>query len=85
MTRVKEIDRQVRKLNKEIPKDQKPDLGVVTCTVDGWSQIPESTSKFFETISCVSESTQCSPTDIEYNPNFTNMAALSKSRRRDQK
>ena len=79
MKKVKEFDIQVRKLNKEIPKDQKPDSGVVTCTVDGWSQIPESTFKSPEAISCVSESTQCCPTDIEYNPNFIKMAALSKS------
>ena len=85
MKKVKEIDPQVRKLNKEIPKDQKPDSGVVTCTVDGWSQIPKPTSQSPETISCCSQSNQCCPTGIEYNSNFINMAALSKSRRRDQK
>lgn len=63
----------------------KSDSCVVNCTVDWWLWIPKPTSQFPVTISCCSQSNQCCPTDIEYNPNFTNMAAISKSRRRDQK
>ena len=85
MKKVKEIDRQVRKQTKEILKDQKPDTGVVFCIVDGWSWVPKPTSKSPMTISCVNESIHCCPTDMEYNPNFTNMAAPSKSIRFDQK
>ena len=59
LKKVNQIDRQVRQLTKELPKDIKPGQGVKDCIEEGWAWIPKPTSQLSVTISCVSQSTQC--------------------------
>ena len=82
MKKVKEIDKQVRKLSKEGIKDLTPatSVGVSTyssveyCIEDNGSQVPTPTSKSSMTISCSSQSTQCCPTDIGHNLLLSDMS-----------
>ena len=65
MKKIKQIDTQVRKLTKDIPKDITPVSGVEYCIAASYIWAPIPLSKFTMTISCCRKSTQYCLTDID--------------------